>query len=115
MADRDAPDLSRYLALCAAARHALERHDLAAAIAHVIDALAEEARRPEAWNLLGAYRERCGDRLQAARAYRTAVAIDPADGEARWNLARLGEDAGLAAEPVEIGMNGCRATCRGGW
>jgi two-component SAPR family response regulator len=63
--------------------------DFGEAIEHVRRAIGTEPGRPEAFNLLGALLEIEGDRDEARKSYRAALALDPAYRPARENLTRL--------------------------
>jgi DNA-binding NtrC family response regulator len=60
-----------------------------AAQEHARQAIAADANRPEAWNLLGAVLEIQGDRLEAAKNYRITLSVDPGYEPAQKNLYRL--------------------------
>jgi DNA-binding response OmpR family regulator len=70
------------------AKAAVEAYDFESASAWAEQALALDTSRAEAYNLLGALRERRGDRLGAQRYYRAALAIDPTYQAAQNNLDR---------------------------
>jgi DNA-binding response OmpR family regulator len=63
--------------------------DFGEAIEHVREAIGTEPGRPEAFNLLGVLLEIEGDRDEARKSYRAALALDPAYRPARENLTRL--------------------------
>jgi FixJ family two-component response regulator len=64
------------------------RLDEAKAVVH--KALAKDPSKPEAYNLLGAFLECRGDRIEAQKFYRAALEIDPSFKPARANLERTG-------------------------
>ena len=64
-----------------------DRHFDAAA-EHVRKALSLDTSRPEAFNLLGAVTEICGDRDEAQKNYRAALSLDPSYKPAVKNLQR---------------------------
>jgi len=64
-----------------------ERH-FEAARAHLRRAIADDAGRPEAFNLLGVLLEMRGDKLEAQKNYRAALALDPSYAPADANLQR---------------------------
>jgi DNA-binding response OmpR family regulator len=70
------------------AKAAVEAYDFESASAWAEQAVALDTSRAEAYNLLGALRERRGDRLGAQRYYRAALAIDPTYQPAWNNLNR---------------------------
>jgi len=67
-----------------------------AAAEHVRQAIALDASKPEAFNLLGVLLEMGGERLEALKNYRAALALDPAYKPAQANLERAAgpEDRG---------------------
>jgi DNA-binding response OmpR family regulator len=80
-------DYSMMMELCK--RHVTDRRlDEAKAVAQ--KALAIDPGRPEAYNLLGAFQECRGERLEAQKYYRTALEIDPSFKPAQANLERTG-------------------------
>jgi FixJ family two-component response regulator len=81
-----ARDYASHMAL---AKKRIEEKKFEAAIGHVRDALAADAGRPEAHNLLGALMEISQEFDEARKHYRGALAVDPGYGPARANLHRL--------------------------
>ncbi len=59
-----------------------------AARRHLRQAIAADASKPEAFNILGVLLEVDGDKLEAQKNYRAALALDPAYGPADENLSR---------------------------
>lgn len=107
------PSANDYDARIALAKKCVGQREFEAAGEHVRRAIAINASRPEAFNFLGAIHEVRGERLEAQKNYRAALAIDPTYEPARSNLyrstnARPGghvafvEDEGLA-EPEKEG------------
>jgi len=70
------------------AKKSLTERDFDAAAEHVRQAIALDASRPEAFNLLGAILEIRGSHLQAQKNYRAALALDPSYLPAQQNLER---------------------------
>ena len=62
-----------------------------AAIVHLRQAIALDSSRPEAFNLLGAMLEIQGDKYEAQKNYRAALALDPSYNPAIQNLHRSTE------------------------
>ena len=58
------------------------------AISHVRAAISADASRPEGFNLLGALLEIAGQKTDALKNYRAALALDPSYAPARANLER---------------------------
>ena len=70
-----------------------------AAQEHVRQAIAADATKPEAFNLLGVLLEMGGNKLEAQKKYRAALALDPTYKPAGENLSRtagLTSDAGIS-------------------
>ncbi len=68
---------------------ALDLRDLASAGEWVRQALATAPRSAEVHRLVGRVAELAGDPVAAVEAYRTAIKLDPRDGQARLNLGNL--------------------------
>lgn len=62
-----------------------------AAIEHVREAISLDPTRAEAFNLMGALLEICGDRLNALKNYRAAISLDPTYQPAARNLDRAAD------------------------
>ena len=71
------------------AKQCIGRREFDAAQEHVRQAIAADATKPEAFNLLGALLEMHGDKLEAQKNYRAALALDPTYRPADENLARI--------------------------
>jgi DNA-binding NtrC family response regulator len=70
------------------AKKCLMQRDFDAAAEHVRHAIAVDTSKAEAFNLLGAILEIRGDRLEAQKNYRAALALDPSYVPAQQNLDR---------------------------
>jgi DNA-binding response OmpR family regulator len=77
-----------YEACIQQAKAAVESYDFANAASWAQAAVAQDTSRPEAFNLLGVLLERRGERLEAQRYYRAALALDPTYKPAWSNLNR---------------------------
>lgn len=87
--DRLAADKARgYEEHVALAKKCIGERGFAAAEEHLGQAIAADATKPEAFNLLGVLYEIRGDKLEAQRNYRAALALDPAYAPANENLNR---------------------------
>lgn len=85
--EASAEDYEQLIELCK--RHIADsRFEEAKAAVH--KALAKDPSKPEAYNLLGAFLECRGDRIEAQKYYRAALEIDPGFKPARANLERTG-------------------------
>jgi CheY-like chemotaxis protein len=84
--ERQAADYDTRLEL---AKRCISRRDFAAAREHARQAVALDPARPEALNLNGALLEIDGQREEAARSYRAALAVDPTYKPAKENVNRL--------------------------
>jgi len=71
------------------AKRAIGQREFDAAQEHVRQAIAADATKPEAFNLLGALIEMRGDWLEALKQYRAALAVDPSYKPADANLERV--------------------------
>jgi len=71
------------------AKKHIARREFDIAEEHVRQALAADSTKPEAFNLLGALIEIGGDRLEALKQYRAAMALDPSYEPANQNVNRL--------------------------
>ncbi len=71
------------------AKKHINRREFDVAQEHVRQALAVDSTKPEAFNLLGALIEIRGDRLEALKQYRAALALDPSYEPAAQNVQRL--------------------------
>jgi DNA-binding NtrC family response regulator len=80
-----AKDYSTHVEL---AKKRVMQRDFHAAAEHVRQAIAVDASKAEAFNLLGAILEIRGERLEAQKNYRAALALDPTYVPARQNLDR---------------------------
>jgi DNA-binding response OmpR family regulator len=90
--EASADDYYQMIELCK--RHITDnRFEEAKAIVH--KALAKDPSKPEAYNLLGAFLECRGDRIEAQKYYRAALEIDPSFKPARVNLERTGSSEKL--------------------
>lgn len=76
------------------AKRCINKGEFDAAQEHVRLAIAADATKPEAFNLLGALLEISGNRLEAQKNYRAALALDPTYTPAQENLNRA---VGLSA------------------
>ena len=70
------------------AKQCIGRREFDAAQEHVRQAISADATKPEAFNLLGALMEMHGDKLEAQKNYRAALALDPTYAPADENLTR---------------------------
>jgi DNA-binding NtrC family response regulator len=80
------------------AKRSINQGQFDAAQEHVRLAIAADATKPEAFNLLGVLLEMGGDRLEAQKQYRAALALDPTYAPAVENLNRavgLGSGGGI--------------------
>jgi DNA-binding NtrC family response regulator len=80
------------------AKRCINKGEFDAAQEHVRLAIAADATKPEAFNLLGALLEISGNRLEAQKNYRAALALDPTYTPAQENLNRavgLGAGGGV--------------------
>lgn len=82
-------DGRRYEDLVQQARQALLHRDFKAAVADLEQAVDEDHRRPEAFNLLGIVEEIRGDRRGARAYWRMALALRPGYEPAEENLLRV--------------------------
>jgi DNA-binding NtrC family response regulator len=90
--DRDAIDVGNargYEANIELAKRYITERKFDAAQEHIKLAIAADAAKPEALNLLGALIEMRGDRLEALKQYRAALALDPTYKPAEDNLQRV--------------------------
>ena len=71
------------------AKRAIGQREFDAAQEHVRQAIAADATKPEAFNLLGALIEMRGDWLEALKQYRAALAVDPSYKPAHANMDRV--------------------------
>ena len=69
-------------------KSSLENHRLEAAKEHTKQAIGLDPSRPEAFNLLGILHELTGNRTEAMKYYRVALALDPTYNPASQNLTR---------------------------
>jgi DNA-binding NtrC family response regulator len=90
------------------AKKCIGEREFDAAREHVRQAIACDATKPEAFNLLGALLEIANDRLEAQKTYRAALALDPTYKPADENLSRMigltpdgGISMGADAQPGE--------------
>lgn len=83
--EQQAADYHEHLEL---AKHSINGYRFDAAAAHVRRAIAADAGRPEAFNLLGVLQEMEGDHLSAMRNFRVALDLDPTYLPAQHNLLR---------------------------
>jgi DNA-binding NtrC family response regulator len=91
LVDREAVEGERaqsYEEHLALAKRAVNERHLKSAIAHARQAIARDAGRAEAFNLLGALLEITGDRRGAQQQYRIALQVDPTSKAAASNLER---------------------------
>jgi FixJ family two-component response regulator len=79
-----------------------DRHFDAAA-EHVRKAISLDPARPEAFNLLGAVMEICGDRDEAQKNYRAALSLDPSYKPALKNLQRSTEATWKRKGGIDLG------------
>ncbi|HOX37572.1 MAG TPA: response regulator [Candidatus Brocadiia bacterium] len=89
--DRDALDADKakgYQACIELAKRCINRQEFDAAAEHVRQAIAADATKPEAFNILGVLHEIGGDKLEAQKNYRTALELDPTYEPAQQNLRR---------------------------
>jgi DNA-binding response OmpR family regulator len=70
------------------AKKCIGRQEFGAAEEHARQAIAADATRPEAFNLLGVLLELAGNKLEAQQNYRAALALDPTYKPADENLRR---------------------------
>lgn len=77
------------------AKRSISQQEFEAAAARIRQAIATDATKPEAFNLLGVLMEMDGNRLEAQKNYRAALALDPTYKPAQENLSRT---AGLNDE-----------------
>lgn len=85
--EASADDYQQLIELCK--RHITDSR-LEEAKAAARKALAKDPGKPEAYNLLGAFLECRGDRIEAQKFYRAALEIDPSFKPAQANLERTG-------------------------
>jgi DNA-binding NtrC family response regulator len=71
------------------AKKSIGEREFDAAEEHVRQAIACDATKPEAFNLLGVLLEILGDQLEAQKTYRAALALDPTYKPADENLSRM--------------------------
>jgi len=77
------------------ARQSIQDHQLEAAREHVRQAIAVDASRPEAFNLLGVLEDIAGDHSEALKHYRVALDLAPTYKPARQNLTQPSHLRGL--------------------
>jgi len=70
------------------AKKCIQQQQFEAAQEHTRQAIAADATRPEAFNLLGVLLEMSGNKLEAQKNYRAALALDPTYKPADENLSR---------------------------
>jgi len=84
-------DPARYGALVEQAREQVLGRDFPAALVRLEEAVDEDDRRPEAFNLFGVIAEILGERSEAQRHWRVALLLAPDYEPARENLQRLAQ------------------------
>jgi DNA-binding response OmpR family regulator len=108
VADRDKLDehkLVDYSSYIELAKKCIGDHHFDAAVEHVRKGIFVDPGRPEAFNLLGALMEIQGDRIEAQKNYRAALALDPSYQPAVNNLhrsttAKWRQEGGIIFEEV---------------
>jgi tetratricopeptide (TPR) repeat protein len=88
----------------ALAKRAINDRHPASAIEHARQAIAVDADRPDAFNLLGALLEVTGDRAGALKQYRIALELDPTHKGARENLERATSSSWRSSTPRRPGF-----------
>lgn len=86
--EQQAADYHEHLEL---AKRSINEYRFDAAAAHLRRAIAADAGRPEAFNLLGVLQEMEGDHLAAVKNFRVALDLDPTYQPAQHNLLRASE------------------------
>jgi Flp pilus assembly protein TadD len=77
-----------YGSLIQTAKMSIEQRKIEDALAHLSRAIALGTARPEAFNLMGAAIELCGDVYEAQKYYRAALSFDPSYTPSQKNLSR---------------------------
>ncbi len=104
--DRDkiaADKASSYQEHVELAKKCIGGQEFGAAQEHVRQAIAADSTKPEAFNLLGVLLEMAGNKLEAQKNYRAALALDPSYRPAEENLSRT---TGLIAGKIRLGDEG---------
>lgn len=83
-----ADEAGGYEKLIELAKRSIGRQEFQEAARRVRQAIAADATKPEAFNLLGVLTEMDGNRLEAQKNYRAALALDPTYKPAQENLSR---------------------------
>jgi DNA-binding NtrC family response regulator len=82
------------------ARRFITQRHFEAAAEHARRAVAEDASRPDGFNLLGVLHEVAGNRIEALKHYRIALETDPSYRPAQQNLARATQNPEVKGGPI---------------